>query len=26
VAPVAAASAMRLRVNTQTFELETIEQ
>ena len=26
VAPVAAASAMRLRVNPQTFELETIEQ
>ena len=26
VTPVAAASAMRLRVNTQTFELETIEQ
>ena len=25
VTPVAAASAMRLRVNTQTFELETIE-
>ena len=25
VTPVAAASAIRLRVNTQTFELETIE-